>query len=145
MTLLEELAALLAELGLGTYNSDGAAGGSIFLAALPTAPDRCMAVARYGGAESDSRNPWDQPSIQIRCRGSAVDAREAEADAEAVYDALHGLGMRELTPDGTWLQLAICGGGGPVYIGRDTNGRHEFTVNVRMDIDHETPQRAQEA
>lgn len=142
MTLLEEVAALLAELGLGTYQADGAAGGTIFTTRLPTSPDRCMAVARYGGAESDSRNPWDEPSIQIRCRGSAVDSREAETDAQAVYDALHGLGMRELTPGGTWLQLAICGGGGPAYIGTDGNGRHEYVVNVRCDVDHETPNRA---
>ncbi|MEV4320991.1 minor capsid protein [Microbispora rosea] len=141
MTLLEEFAALLAELDLGTYQADGATGGTIFTTKLPSTPDRCMAVARYGGAESDSRNPWDQPSIQIRCRGSATDSREAEADAQAVYDALHGLGMRTL-PGGTWLQLAICGGGGPVYIGTDQNGRHEYVVNARCDIDHETPQRA---
>lgn len=145
MTLLEELAWLLAELGLGTFNSDGSAGGTIFLATLPSTPDRCMAVARYGGAESDSKNPYDELSVQVRCRGPAADARAAEQDAQAVYDALHGLGMRELTPGGTWLQLAICGGGGPVYIGRDQNGRHEYTVNIRLDIDHETPQRTQEA
>ncbi|NJP27106.1 hypothetical protein FLW53_23475 [Microbispora sp. SCL1-1] len=144
MTLLEELATLLAELGLGTYEVD-APGGTIFHPRLPSTPDRCMAVARYGGAESDSKNPWDELSVQVRVRGPAADSRIAEQDAQAVYDALHGLGMRELTPDGTWLQLAICQNGGPVYIGTDGNGRHEYTVNVRMDIDHETPQRAQEA
>lgn len=142
MTLLEEWAALLAELGLGTYQSDGAAGGTIYTTKLPTAPDRAIAVARYGGAESDSRNPWDEPSIQIRCRGSAADSREAETDAQAVYDRLHGLGMRELTPGGTWLQLAICGGGGPAYIGTDQNGRPEYTVNVRCDLQRSTPNRA---
>lgn len=141
MTLIEELASLLAELGLGTFNSDGSAGGTIFLAALPSSPDRAMAVARYGGAESDSLNPWDEISVQVRVRGPAADARQAEQDAQAVYDALHGLGMRELTPGGTWLQLAVCQNGGPVYIGRDQNGRHEWTVNVHVDVQRSTPNR----
>lgn len=140
MTLLEELAQLLDDLGLGAYHADGSIGGTIYHPALPTAPDRCMALARYGGAESDSRNPYDEPSIQIRCRGAAADAREAEIDAQAVYDALHGLEARDLA-GGTWLQLIVCGGGGPTYIGIDQNGRHEYVVNARVDVDHPTPNR----
>lgn len=140
MTLLEELAQLLAGLGLGTYKADGTPGGTIYLAALPSSPDRAMAVARYGGAESDSLNPWDEVSVQVRVRGPAADARIAEQDAQAVYDALHGLGMRTLA-GGTWLQLAVCQNGGPVYIGRDQNGRHEWTVNVRVDVQRTTPNR----
>jgi len=145
LTLLEEFAALLAELGFGEYNADGTPGGTIFLTVLPAAPDRCMAVARSGGPESDSLNPWDEPSIQVRCRGPAADVRTAEQDAQAVYDHLHGLGMRELTPGGTWLQLAVCTQSGPVYIGRDQNGRHEYVVNARCDVQRSTPNRAEEA
>lgn len=141
MTLLEEVAALLDELGVGTYHADGTAGGTIYLAALPSAPDRAIAVARYGAGESDSRLGYDEVNLQIRTRGTRTDARTAEQDAQSVYDALHGLGERTL-PGGTWLQLAVAGQGGPIYIGRDEAGRHEYTVNVRAELRRVTSNRS---
>ncbi|MGH3323261.1 MAG: minor capsid protein [Streptomyces sp.] len=140
MTILEEFAALLELRALGTFKEDGSAGGTIFLAALPTTPDDAIAVARYGGPESDSRLPYDELALQIRVRGKANDARTAETKAQAVYDGLHGLGMLTL-PGGTWLQLAIAAQGGPIYIGRDDNGRHEYTVNVRAEVSRPTTHR----
>lgn len=134
MTLLEEFCALLDELGLGTYEADGLPGGDIFHTALAAEPDEALAVARYAGPESDSENPWDEVNIQVRVRGTAVDARVAELRAQAVYDAVHGLGFRHLTPGGTWLQLVVGTQGGPIYIGRDQNGRHEYTANFRCDV-----------
>ncbi|WP_067184622.1 minor capsid protein [Microtetraspora niveoalba] len=133
MTLLEEFAALLAALGLGTYKADGSTGGTIFLTVLPASPDRAMAVARYGGPESAATDDYDEPSIQVRVRGPATDARIAEQDAQAVYDKLHAIGSRVLA-GGTWLQDAIGVQSGPIYVGRDQNGRHEYTVNLRCEI-----------
>ena len=140
MTLLEEFAALADQLGLGTYHADGEAGGTIFLAALPSAPDEALAIARYGGTEADSRLPYDEPSLQFLVRGRRADVRTAEANAQAVYDALHGLGMRTL-PGGMWLQLAVGTQGGPIYIGPDSNGRPEYTVNIRAEVRRPTPHR----
>ncbi|MGH2820562.1 MAG: minor capsid protein [Actinomycetota bacterium] len=136
MTLLEEFAQLLHDRALGVFHADGAAGGTIFLAALPTSPDRCKAVALYGGVESDSRLDYDEPRLQVRCRGG-TDPRQAETDAQAVYDVLHGLGRVTLA-GGTWLQLAVGIQAGPAYIGRDQNGRHEYVVNVRAEISRPT-------
>ncbi|MCP2261084.1 hypothetical protein LX15_004804 [Streptoalloteichus tenebrarius] len=133
MTLLEQLAHLLHDLGLGVYRADGRPGGDVFLAVLPQAPDSAVAVARYGGGEADSLLGWDEPRIQVRVRGPARDARVAEARAQAVYDALHGLGPRALV-GGTWLQLVVGVTSGPAYIGRDQAGRHEYTVNLRLEI-----------
>jgi len=132
VTLLEELALLLEELGLGTYKPDDV-NGTIFFPALPDSPDTCMAIARYGGTESSSRDPFDEPRIQTRHRGTATDARSAEASAQATYDALHGLGMRTLA-GGTELQLAIGIGSGPEYMGRDENRRHEYVTNFRVEV-----------
>lgn len=134
MTITEQIARLLDELGLGSYGADGTGGleGSIYHNALPADPDRAMAVARYPGAESDSFNPWDEINVQVRCRGPAGEDT-AEADAQAVYDHLHGLGMR-LLPGGTWLQLAVGNQAGPIFVGRDANERPEWTVNFRMEL-----------
>lgn len=140
MTVTEEVAALLAELGVGDYRADGSPDGTIYLTALPSAPDAALAVARYGGPEADSRLPYDEVSLQVRARGSAEDARTGERLAQRAYDALHGCGHRTL-PGGTWLQLAVCTGGGPAPIGRDGNGRHEWVVNVRAEVERPTPHR----
>lgn len=140
MTLLEEFAALAAQLDLGIYRADGTPGSTIFLASLPSAPDEAIAIGRYGGAEADGRLPYDEPRLQFRVRGDAADVRAAEDRAQAVYDALHGLGMRML-PGGTWLQLAVGAQGGPIYIGPDQTGRPEYTVNVRVEVRRPTPQR----
>jgi len=139
---MEELAQLLADRGLGTYHADGTAGGTIYLLALPATPDRCMALAPYGqgATEADSRLPYDEIRFQVRCRGTATDARQAEADAQAVYDSLHGLGMLALA-GGTWLQLVLGIQAGPIYMGRDKNGRHELAVNFRAEISRPTPNR----
>ncbi|TDD25054.1 hypothetical protein E1287_37625 [Actinomadura sp. KC06] len=139
MTLGEEFAQLLATRGLGTFNADGSAGGTIFLAALPTTPDRCKAVALYGGVESSTLLDYDEPRVQIRCR-AGTDPRQAETDAQAVYDTLHGLGRVTLS-GGTWLQLAVGIQAGPVYIGRDANGRHEYVTNFRAEISRPSPNR----
>lgn len=141
MTFLEEFAQLLEHLGLGTYAPESV-GGTIYLATLPTAPDECMAIARYGGGESDSRLAYDEPSIQVRVRGTAADARTSEQQAQDVYDAVHGLGMRELVGS-TWLQLIVGTQGGPIYIGRDGNGRHEYTVNFRAEISRTSTNRSE--
>lgn len=141
MTLLEEFAQLLDDLDLGTFKADGTTGGTLYTTELPSTPDRCIAIARYGGSDADSRLPYDEPSIQFRIRGGAADARQAETDAQAVYDALHGLGMRELA-GGTWLQLIVCKGGGPTYIGRDQSNRPEYTVNASAGISRATSNRS---
>ncbi len=138
MTITEEFAALLAELGLGDYRADGSAGGDVFLLKLPQAPDEAVAVARYGGDESSTTLAYDEPRIQYRTR--SVDPRVAERRAQQIYDALQGLGMRYLS-GGTWLQLAVGVQAGPVYIGTDSNGRHEYTVNVRTDLRRPTVHR----
>lgn len=132
-TLLEEFQQLPAVLGLAL--------GPGFVARMPTAPDRCFVVARYGGPESSLALPYDEPSIQYRLRGPATDVRVAEADAELLYDALHGLGEITL-PGGTWLQLAVGVQSGPIFIGQDANGRCEYTVNLRCDISRTSSNRS---
>lgn len=131
-TLIEQVAALLAQRGLGVYAPDDTT-GTIFLAALPEQPAQAIAVAQYGGPESDAKLGYDQPSIQIRVRGLDTDATDANRTAQRVYDTLHGLSSITL-PGGIWLANCIGTQGGPVYIGRDLSARHEYTVNFRMEV-----------
>ncbi|MBG0830513.1 hypothetical protein HS041_22385 [Planomonospora sp. ID67723] len=135
MTLLEELAQLTEDLGLGSFP------GSIFLTRMPPSPDTCIVLARYGGSESSLSDDYDEPRIQVRVRGPAADVRTAEVLAERVYDALHGLGSRTLA-SGTWLQLAVGIQSGPVFIGQDSSGRPEFVINVRCEVSRTSTNRS---
>lgn len=125
MTLLEEIIAYVSGLGLDV--------GPMFSTKLPAAPDRAVAVARYGGPESRLADNYDEPRLQFRCRGPAADVRVAERDAELLYDRLNGIEDIVL-PGGTLLSLMVGLQAGPVYIGQDANKRDEYTVNFRTEI-----------
>jgi minor capsid protein len=140
MILEEAFARLMALKGLGTFSLSDAT-GDIYLITLPQTPDECMAVATYAGVESDSRLPYDEPNVQIRVRGTKDNAPSVKARAQAVYDAIHGLGNVTLA-DGSIMQLAVGNQGGPIYISRDALNRHEYTVNFRTEIWRPTVNRA---
>lgn len=137
MTLLEEVARLLAELGLGTYKPD-ASDGTIYLLQLPQSPDVAMAVTFYAGGQGDAGLQYDTPRCQIRCRGTKNDKTQGYALAKSVYDALHGLSRRTL-PGGTWMLQCLGVQSGPAGMGIDNNGRDEWTVNVEFEVDTRAP------
>lgn len=133
MTLLEEVAMLLAQLGVGTY-TPSAAGGTIYLVQLPQEPDVAMAVTPYPGATGDAGLPYDLPRFQIRCRGSKNDRTAGYALAHSVWNALQGLGSGYL-PGGTWMVQCTGVTNGPGYMGTDGNGRDEYVVNVEIEVE----------
>lgn len=71
----------------------------------------------FHGSESERKK-----SIQIRVRGPRNDFNQAYQDAREVEDALD---YQE--PQG---YLAVKHLNGPSYIGKDDDGRHEFSHNV---------------
>lgn len=125
MTLLEEVLALIGALGLDI--------GPVYSTKLPASPDRAVAVARYAGAESALADNYDAVNLQLRVRGPAADTRIAERDAELLYDALNGLAGITLA-GGTWLSQLVGLQAGPVYIGQDSGGRDEYTINFRAEV-----------
>lgn len=145
MTLSEEFAHLLATLvDAAVYapaeRLGGPAGGNVTIGRLQETPDLLFAVTRYGGGESDSLSPTDEPRFQVRVRGPAADERVAEQAAQDVYDNLHGLG-RYVMAGGTYLSPLIGVNGGPVPMGRDQTGRPEWAINFRAHIQRPTRHR----
>lgn len=134
-----EFCGLLDQLGLGTYTPEGT-GGDVFRAVLPPAPDAGLAVALYPGVPSDAHLGYDEPIVLVRVRGAPGDADGAEARAQAVYDALHGLRRRDL-PGGTPMLSCYGTQGGPVFVGVDDQGRHEWTVTFTVELRRRTVNR----
>jgi hypothetical protein len=124
--LLDGLARLLAEQGLGTFRPDGLYAPdetAITIAATPPAPDRVICLSAYPVTES-SRLTDTTTGIQVRTRAGS-DPREADALDDEVFALLHGAGP--FTWGAVPVQLLYRVSGAP--IGADASGRWERTSN----------------
>jgi hypothetical protein len=139
VSLSHEFAQMLDEFGLGTYDPTGTS-GDLFVGSLPVEPEFAVKVSRYGGVESDAKHGYDEPQVQVWVRGPRGDAEAAESRAQAVYDACHGLRRRDL-PGGTRMLSCIGTQAGPVDVGLDEHGRHEWSVNFRVELRRQTTNR----
>jgi hypothetical protein len=128
--LLDGIARHLAGLGLIAYETAGT-GGNTFLESMPDSPDEAVALTLYDSAEPDSKLGYDEPRLQVRCRGTR-DRRVSRERCQAIYDELNGLGPLAL-PDGTELILCFALQGGPVSLGVDAKGRHEHVTNYQLE------------
>lgn len=139
MSLPEGLALLLAARGHGVYRLGApyvAGEVAIVLGDVIPTPDALVCIRAYAsGPEPDSKLPFDEPYLQLRIRGT-FDEAATRARAQALYDDVHGLGPLTL-PDGAIVMSIIAVQTGPIPLGRDEAGRHELTVNLR--VDHRNP------
>lgn len=121
-------------LGHGTWRTGTPYGPDevgIVIGDVTPRPDRLLAVRAYqSGAEPDAGLAFDEPYVQWRIRDLGEDA--ARSRAQALYVALHGAG-RVVLPGGVVVMSIIATHPGPLPLGRDQAGRHEFTVNTRVD------------
>lgn len=124
------MARLLTDLDLADYRPDEV-GGDTFIENLPPDPDTALAVYSKAGPPADARLGYDEPGIQIVAR--SADPRVAAASLAAIYDQLHGLVNTEL-PDGTWLVSCLGQASSPTPLGRDQNGRHEFSLTFACEV-----------
>lgn len=128
--LTAEIAAYIASLGIGTFSDTG---GDIFLAGLPDTPDECIYIRSTGGPQSYSGLPFDNPTVQIIVRGENLTATEGKA--QAIYNALHGYTGR-LTEDGRWIVSCLGMQSAPADIGKDQNGRIEYSLNFELKVNN---------
>lgn len=127
MNLAEQIARFLESRELGAFSD---AGGTLFLENLPPQPDAAIMVRHTGGLMPDGTK-LTQPTFQIVVRHPSL--RTAVETANAVHAALRyhtdSLVEGESEVSIVWpLQDA------PVYIGRDENGRHLYSINVRLRV-----------
>jgi hypothetical protein len=108
-TLIEGLAQLLDDAGIGTFDPTGAAYSPtttpppIYLGGgLPSAPDRAVSLAAYSPVDEPSNAEVTQP-VQFLIRATP-DVRTLWAFEDAIFDLLHGRG--DFTAGGVPIILA---------------------------------------
>ena len=142
MSTLHAVARYLVTQGLGMYDPAGGVQSgdwSVFLEAMPDAPDRAIALYQYPGEPPDPLLPFDEIRIQVSVRGGE-DPTVSRDRAQAIYGQMHGLGPLAL-PTGLWLQLCLAVQSGAVALGTDGNGRHTHVVNLNLSITNPTAHR----
>ena len=120
MTLVVDIATILASVGIGTTGTD------LFYSQMPPSPDDSVCAYQYAGSPSLPEG-ISQPGVQVRIRNS--DYVTGAAKAKAVHDALHGYANTLL--NGTYY-LQIFANQYPEALGVDDNDRHIFVVNFRV-------------
>lgn len=125
MTAESDIAAYLATGGFGTV------GTSIFVNTIPPTPDNCISVSGYAGGPPERTHDTsgnDNPSVQVRVRNTS--AGTARTNVEQVYNYLDGVSN---TTIGSTFYLGISAiNSGPIPMGKDENGRTEFTWNFAV-------------
>ena len=139
------LARHIHQLGLGTYDPDGA-GGDVFYARMPSSPDKAIMVMPSGG-EPDLASgtlPYDVPVTQVMVRGERTKPLDTERRAWAIYDALNGL-HRVTLDQGGEDEIYLVGMTAmqpPVHVDTDKSGRDTWTINFRARVRRPSQHRA---
>ena len=130
----QRLAANIADLTFSLTST-----GNVRIGSMPTSPDLAVGIWPTGGPESSTKTGYDERGLQVRVRGTS-DPRTGYDLGVAIYDDLHGMEYVTL-PGGTLVVSAKGIQSEPVSIGEDAQGRHEYTLNFRLEVRNPTPNR----
>lgn len=128
--MLVEVAEYISDNGIGIFDKTGL-GGNIFINMLPSSPDICISIYDSGGRQADSKLGYSLLSFQVIVRGD-LNPFSSRSKAQLIYDLLHGFtGL--FVDNGHWIVSCLGIQSGPTHIGTDDNGRHEYSLNFRLD------------
>lgn len=105
--------------------------GNVFISTMPSSPDTVVMVSEYGGTVDD-KNPFSDINVQARVRGTK-DPRVSYNIAKEIFDELQGLTNTTLISSGSRV-VKVVAQNTPIDIGRDDNGRHEWTINFNIEV-----------
>ena len=120
MIFIEQVATYLQAQGIGTIAS------TIFIGNMPDTPDNCIAVINTGGVAPSHYIPDHRPTFQILIRNTDYEAGELKLNA--IRTALHQYMNDELVAGQTYTYYIFLNAEGG-HIGKDVNGRDEWSVN----------------
>jgi hypothetical protein len=134
--LVDGLAALLQETGLGVYRPEGPAytedETGIVAGAMPEAPDRVLLLTPYPVEDTDLEDVIS--GVQIRMRAGA-DPRDVGDLADDVRDVLHNRRHYWLGP----VHVALSWRQSQAVLGQDARGRLELTSNYYLRTTRSAP------
>lgn len=137
--IIEQIASYLDELGIGVYDTIGVS-GNIFLEHLPDNPDIAIALYSSGGSPADSKLNYDLVAVQIMVRGG-LDATQAQSLAQGIYDEIHGFEGALFVGGGDWIVSCLGIQSHPVLLGKDANGRFEYSLNFDIEFQNNDSRR----
>lgn len=133
----KRLAANIADLD---YSESDPSANNIGVGSMPDSPDLAIGIWPTGGPESSTKSGYDMRGLQVRTRGPRSDATTGYDLGEEIYDDLHGMKYVTLT-GGTLVVYCAATQPEPVSIGEDESGRHEYTLNFRLEVRNPTANR----
>lgn len=136
--LLDEIAQYLHAAGIVTYDPTGI-NGDCFISVLPSSPDNCVAIYPTGGYQADNKLGYDFPTVQIIVRGTQ-DPRPAYTRAQNIYDKMQNF-YGQFVDGGTPILRCYGIQSGPIHLGADAKGRHEYSLNFELEVRNKTEHR----
>jgi hypothetical protein len=98
---------------------------------MPDSPDVAVCLRASGGPRPSGKLEYDLPTVQIIIRGDS-DPRTGYDLGWTIFNALHGYHDASLIAGGIYVVGCLSIQSGPVGIGADENGRHEYTLNFEF-------------
>lgn len=120
MIFIEQVATYLQAQGIGTIATD------IFIGNMPDTPNNCIAVINTGGLAPSMYIPDKRPTFQVLVRNTDYEAGEIKLSA--IRTALHQLANESLVSGQTFVYYIFLNAEGG-HIGKDVNGRDEWSIN----------------
>lgn len=130
--LLVGLAGELATAGVGSYTGSPVVNPNtgIFFKALPTLPDRCIALTVYSSSD-EAKVSLSHVRVQLWFRGKVNDSVDVDDLADAAFNVLQGLEDRYYGSVHLVQALRVSS----VPMGVDDSKRAERSDNYQIDLD----------
>lgn len=116
--------------GLSTYLVTNGVADPVFFKALPTLPDRCIAVTAYA-TQDQPKVALSKIRVQFWFRGIVNNSLDVDVLGDAVFNVLQG--VEDLTFGTAHVVQALRVSS--IQLGTDANKRNERSDNFEFDVD----------
>ena len=116
--------------GLSTYLAANGITDPVFFKALPTTPDRCIAITAYA-ATDEAKVALSKIRVQFWFRGIYNNSLDVDELGDSVFNLLQGIEHVQFGTAHVNQMLRVSS----IQLGADANKRNERSDNFELDID----------